>query len=482
MTHYNLFRGKMVELPTAKEKTAQIRFQTESLKQEIEKIGIREKGYMLPLMDAVDVTKEEYKLAQTFSPKLTFLGLESRSELRSANIESYFRIIKDNEYEENRVIQWIYGWPKPRLSISFWVTVLPLFFLGLLSLLIFNYLSFESAAISVAIISVIFIRIGLSQLKIARQSKKGFASYYSNRQFFSGFGITFDFLLAEIYFSKGTSQNLTIFEGAKSWHPIIYESLPEFTIRLSWISTLFFSVAALSLILWLIGPPLGMKNYDIDWAAIFIYIQKNEDTNIWEMKKIRYSSVDYSSGKMTVEELKKSRALIQNRPNLEISDFWQKLEPADKRMEWINFLFYLSLCIIGIGIMVICLFLGSDMHTFDGILSGSGIILFLFGPILITIGGFAAIAKWPNEISDKIHEKMVNGNYADYHLSDERLILFWNINDPEASLRIRTKLQDPFLEDELFTTFGDDFEQILFHTILPEISKIQQENFFRNMR
>jgi len=75
-------------------------------------------------------------------------------------------------------------------------------------------------------------------------------------------------------------------------------------------------------------------------------------------------------------------------------------------------------------------------------MSGSDFMLFLIGPILITIGGFAAFTKWSNDLSEKIDNKLGSGDYYDCALTIDRLSLFWNINDPEAALQIRTKLQD----------------------------------------
>ncbi|MHA1331724.1 MAG: hypothetical protein ACTSR2_11660, partial [Candidatus Hodarchaeales archaeon] len=71
-----------------------------------------------------------------------------------------------------------------------------------------------------------------------------------------------------------------------------------------------------------------------------------------------------------------------------------------------------------------------------------------------------------------------------YHLTENRVKIFWNLRGEEPALKVRSKLQDPFMEDEFFTTFRDDLEQIVLYSLLPkitELEKFQQQKFFERL-
>ncbi|MFX1249419.1 MAG: hypothetical protein ACFFBQ_18660, partial [Promethearchaeota archaeon] len=57
-----VLQGKLVDLKTAVEETVEEKWQTKSLKKQIEAAGLRRKGFMMPL-DAVDVTERDISLA-----------------------------------------------------------------------------------------------------------------------------------------------------------------------------------------------------------------------------------------------------------------------------------------------------------------------------------------------------------------------------------------------------------------------------------
>jgi hypothetical protein len=57
--------------------------------------------------------------------------------------------------------------------------------------------------------------------------------------------------------------------------------------------------------------------------------------------------------------------------------------------------------------------------------------------------------------------------------------MFWNLRGEEPALKVRSKMQDPFMEDEDFGTFRDDLEQIVFYSLLPRIHQLEQKEFFK---
>ena len=95
----------------------------------------------------------------------------------------------------------------------------------------------------------------------------------------------------------------------------------------------------------------------------------------------------------------------------------------------------------------------------------------------VFLGAYLAFSKWP---SDVVNKKL---DLADtkYHLTDDRLRIFWNLKGQEPALKVRSKLQDPFMDDDDFSTFRDDLEQIVFYTLLPKLTEIQQQLFFKKL-
>ncbi|MFX0208924.1 MAG: hypothetical protein ACFFDT_23270, partial [Candidatus Hodarchaeota archaeon] len=107
-------QGKLVDLREAVVETVEEKWQTESLKKQIEKAGLRRKGFMMPL-DAVDVTERDFHLVKQFMPEIQLSGIELRSERKSkAWGGSYFRVLESTEEDDLRCIQWIYIWTKQR--------------------------------------------------------------------------------------------------------------------------------------------------------------------------------------------------------------------------------------------------------------------------------------------------------------------------------------------------------------------------------
>ena len=134
--------GKIVDLQKTEKDVKDVKWQTKSMKKQIEKAGMRKKGLFLPL-DGEDVTKENIDLVKEFMPEIRLSGLELRSERKSkAWGGSYFRVIEELNNPDHRCIQHVYVWTKQRFFISFWVTVLPLFILGIIGTLIYSYLSY----------------------------------------------------------------------------------------------------------------------------------------------------------------------------------------------------------------------------------------------------------------------------------------------------------------------------------------------------
>jgi len=476
-----LLRGTLVDLKTAHEEITKepVRvWQTESLKNHIEKAGLRKKGYMMPFMDVEDVTEEEHQLAKEFFPEVKLTGLELRSERKGkAWGGSYFRILKDSENEENRVIQWIYVWTKQRFFVSFWVTVLPLFILGVIGTLIYSYLDFQNAIISVALIGSIFLLLGFSALKDAIKGLTKGKYYFSNGQLFIAFGAVFWLLLGEMYlkdkgFLRNIEENIPFIEDGEK---IIQDTiLGGHDILISRVALFYFLAATIALILLKVKlPAFTHATHDMDWAPLFIYIKKKGEE--WKLDKIRYDAFHYFADTNSSNYLNQKKALINNKkPKLEIPNFWHSFRVKTGLNNWF-FVFAGFITLLVAMFLGIITFVGDvDWKNLEQV---AGIVRFVVFPILLFLGAYLAFSKWP---SDVVNKKL---DLADtkYHLTDDRLRIFWNLRGQEPALKVRSKLQDPFMDDDDFSTFRDDLEQIVFYTLLPKLTEIEQQLFFKKL-
>ena len=210
-----LLQGKLVDLKGAEEETQEVTWQTESLKKQINKVGIRSKGLTMPL-DGKDVTKESIDLVKEFLPDIRLSGLELRSERNSkAWGGAYIRVVEETNNPNRRCIQNVFVWTKQRFFISFWVTVLPLFILGIMGTLIYSYLTFQSAVVSIILIGAIFFALGAFQLSKALRGLTKGAFNFSNQHLYVLYGLIMWSLLIEMYMTKRNDQ---IDAGARAWH------------------------------------------------------------------------------------------------------------------------------------------------------------------------------------------------------------------------------------------------------------------------
>jgi len=480
-----LLQGKLVDLKNAEEETQEVAWQTESLRKQINKVGIRSKGLTMPL-DGKDVTKESINLVKEFLPDIRLSGLELRSERNSkAWGGSYLRVVEEINNPDRRCIQHVYVWTKQKFFISFWVTVLPLFILGLMGTLIYSYLTFESAVISVILIGAIFFGLGAVQLfKALRGLTKG-AFNFSNQHLFVLYGLVMWSLLLEMFMTKPTAINTTsdIIAGAEDWHPEIpVEDLVgnfvvlEKKLRFSYVSAIFIVAGVLALYFWLREPPsFTHATHEMDWAPFFVYLHKKGSN--WELEKVKYDSFHYYAGTKTKAELKKGKALSKDgkRPRFTIPNFWHSFDPKVTRAPWLTVAFGLLIFVVA---AILAFFSFTRELGTTPIASTS--IRFVLIPLLLFFGAYLAFSKWPTNMVDK------NTDFSDpvYHITNKKLHIFWNLKGDEPPFKVRSKFQDPFMDDDHFDTFRDDLEQMMLFSILPKIRELErevQESFFRRL-
>ncbi len=456
-----LLQGKIVDLKEAEEELTvdSVKdWQTDSLRSQIKKAGLRRKGYMMPLIDAEDVTSREHQLVKDFMPEIKLTGLELRAERNSKAWGGYyFRVLK-NKNDTSRAIQHIFVWTKQRFFISFWVTVLPLFLLGIVGTLIYSYLQFREAIISIAIIGGVFILLGLSAIIEAAKGLMNGHYSFSNKQLFVIFGVGFWILIAEMYLSPvsaGTYHIVVIGEE-------VIETVLDHSLSFSWVSVTFFIAGFISLILWKWDPPaFTHATHDMDWAPFFVYLKSSKkEGKKWELDKVRYDAFHYYANTMTYDDLKTAKALNRDKmPRFTIPNFWHSFEPKSGINNWIIVLFGLLIFAIGSFVGII-----SFLSPTTPLVS---VLRFVVFPVLLFFGAYLAFSNWPANTVNK--SKM---DFADskFHLTNDRLRIFWNLKGEEPALKVRSKLQDAFMENEDFTTFRDDIEKIVLYSVLPKLA------------
>ena len=473
-----VLQGKLIDLKEAQEETKVEEWQTNSLKKQIEKAGLRKKGFTMPL-DGEDVTEKEYPLAKAFFPEIQLSGIELRGERNSkAWGGSYFRIIKDRINEDRRVIQWIYVWTKQRFFVSFWVTVLPLFVLGIIALLIYSFLDFSRAIISVIAIASVFLVVGFIQLVRSLKGLSKGAFYFSNQHLFLVFGGIFLTLLGEIYYSKGLESE-NILPGARFIHPDIpigdiVEPIIQRSLKFTWVAAIFFALTIIALILWKWEPPsFTHATHDMDWAPFFIYVHKTSKG--WELDKVRYDAFHYYAETMTLDELKRKNAVRKGSPMFEIPNFWHSFKPNTGINSWFKVILGLITVLLGLALGFIA------FRAIEGQLLASEVWRFVIIPMILFVGAYLTFSNWPTPI---VKKKKIEFSDPRYYLTENRVKIFWNLKGEEPALKVRSKLQDPFMEDEFFSTFRDDLEQIVLYSLLPkivELERAQQEDFFERL-
>ncbi len=477
-------RGRLIDLKEAEEETVQEEWQTKSLEKQIQTAGLRKKGFMMPLaVDTEEVTSDlkSLELVHEFMPKITLSGWELRGERKSkAWGGTYFRVLEDTK-EETKCIQWIFVWTKQRFFISLWMTVVPLFLLAVTGVLIYSYLNLQQAAISILLIGTIFFLLGSSQLYYAVKGMTKGAFYFNNRQLFIVYGGAFWLLLAEIYFTKGT-RGIDIYKGAEIFHKIpfgqtIIDNISQATLGktliIPWVSIFFLILGIVALVLWKWEPPsFTHATHDMDWAPFFIYVKK-EGKGEWKLDKVRYDAFHYFAETKTLDELVKEKSISKNLKHVhfEIPNFWHSFSPSGRYSHW--FIVFIGVIITIIAVLIGFIYFNPNFENLVGV----EIFRFVIFPVFLFLGAFLVFSKWPLNVMPK----KMDVNDSIYHLTENRLRIFWNMKGEEPALKVRSKIQDPFMESEWFSTFRDDLEQIVYYNILPKLRSLEQKEFFQKL-
>lgn len=463
------------ELQSKDAKKPTIQWQTKSIDKQIRKTGLRRKGYDFPLIESEDTTESEYELAKEFLPDVELSGLELKQEFKSDSWGgSYFRIIKNLEEPKERCIQWILCWTKQRYFISFWITVLPCFILGIFGMLMYSLLNFEQAVASILVVGAIFVFVGI--IKVLRVLTEGKFSF-SNTMLLAPMGMLFWTLLIELYISKRGSE---VEEGAEFFHPELGEWLPigsveqvlNDTLKFSWVAAAFIVVGIILLIMWRFQPKIGEATHPMDYAPIFVYIKKGPKR--WYLDKVRYDAFHYYAGKQSRNELKGLKSLKgRKRPRLQIPNFWHSFETREGTPNSLK-------TVIGVILIIFSLILGAVSLISaqgEGRLIAEPVVRFTIFPVLLFLGCYLAFSNWPTRVlSSKL-------DLSDpiYHLTEDKVRVLWNLKGNEPAFKVRSKLQGPFVEDEDFNSFRDDILEIIYFGLLPKIAKLEQEIFFNKL-
>ena len=453
------------------EKTAEeIKWQTESLRDTILSIGQRYTKFRVPLQDAKDITKEEAHLAKEFLPHVDLVGLELHSERRSRAWGGfYFRVLADAN-DQKRCIQYMYIWTLQKWFVSFWYSVLPPFILGILATFIFSFLAFRQALVSITIIGAIFFLTGIwnSASTLFRQKK----FYYTNAMLFILYGVIFWFLAAEMYIFKPKvefepipPEDLVPGDIPIDPHEVRF-SVQRRELRFSIIGVLFILIAVISLLILLFQPKGTAASHTMDYAPLYVYLRKSD--NGWTLDGIRYDAFHYFCDTAGSEFLEKNHYVTKDgRPRLAIDNNWHSFKLDNGKN-----IYWASIGLLGF-IFSLVLWFYSLFIAPDGTFFGQRVVRFVYFPLIAFAFAYAFFSKAPYPI---INRNKITFNDPIYHLTYDKILIFWNLASEEPALKIRQKLQNPFMLDpDYWTTFRDDLEELIWFNVFPRLEKLEQK-------
>jgi hypothetical protein len=199
----------------------------------------------------------------------------------------------------------------------------------------------------------------------------------------------------------------------------------------------------------------------LDYIPIFVWIVKDKDTGKWEFEKASWQFIRQRAVFASKEENADQYLHEGKRITLITDSGWDSLYLGSVQRTLLVRGYLVSTFIAYILLMI-------SMYT--GIFAASVeslFMTFIILPFIIVFSGMQ-VARWPLELVDYSSEDTeFNENM---YLSEKKLKVLWSLQD-NARLNLRRKLQDPFIDKELYhTTFRDGLARLL----IDEIDYMQQ--------
>ncbi|MHA1409833.1 MAG: hypothetical protein ACTSQY_05950 [Candidatus Odinarchaeia archaeon] len=421
---------------------------TKSLAKQIREIGVtKEEKWRPKKIGFRDVTQQEAELAKSFLPKVILAGLSLKSEINSDAWGGILFRIAASKDDNERCITYIYNWTKQKGTLSFWFAVAPALLLSFLALVILyttNNVLMLTTAITVGLFMIIA---GLKPYIQAIVTKRERVLLIHNETWLIFYGVIF------------------IVTIPLEWNVhIIYGGVPAMPF-------VFLAIGLLILFLRLFEEKLGLGTHEMDYEPVFVYLKREGEK--WVISKVRFDRFHYIVQTTKREELIKNNYLIKTkdgeRVQLIIDNNWHSMRLTNKDYHTLTsmalVIFYIFL---GDFIILAISFLFGSLFSVVALLIGEAAIL--VDPLVFWVSGLLYYAIHPFELELKDFDP----HHPKYHLTDRKLDVLWNLNEEEARLIMRLKIQDPFNKETLFwSTFRDDALSVLLFNVLPRLDKIE---------
>jgi hypothetical protein len=243
---------------------------------------------------------------------------------------------------------------------------------------------------------------------------------------------------------------------------------------------------ALSLIKYAEDKEWSPTGHDMDYAPIFVWIEKDPDSDwkfiraIWDTyhyrsdcwprpvprRKLHLEEEDLDSLENERMEESETRLKDGKRIRLSIDNPWRDFSPYTSGFD-ISLNTLIRISVIAVIPSIISVFAENTLLWAWSYVAIIVLMLVLFR-VTFDLTEEGILKEWQEVKGNAITEKEF---LKKHHLSQSKLEVLWNLSFEEARLKIISKFQDPFnLRPDFFNSFRDDARFLLY-----EILKLKEK-------
>ena len=445
-----------------------------------------------PLDNAFLLEQEDaFPLATQFHPEISLQGIHLKEEQESiAWGGMLYRVLvdeKDPKKANRAVIQYLYIWTKQPWFVSFWLNVVPLWILVFFSIYInsdivfynplaegatditseltavtfLSVLMLDDRVFLISVISACFIILGVLMI-ISRRS------IYIHSLFLIGFGILFSLQLVEFVYQSLPPVDVLLQTSLNVDIPFLSPETDVQT-QVLWIPFILLLLSFAFLFVFVVQPPIPYieSRHQMDYAPVYVYLTRGNKLRSWALDYVLYDKDHYFIEDIDKTDLEKKSLLDADgeKPRLIMNTSWHSMFTSRTYWSLSNKLsgVFLIIAIWFVFISIFLLLISPELSIWlVGFLQARPLIilkrfllpmLFFFLFLLITV---FQPSKFQKEELD----------HKSSYLTDDKLRILWNLHSKpfigpktdQAQLKIRTKLQQPFVprdDKQYWETFYD---------------------------
>lgn len=194
----------------------------------------------------------------------------------------------------------------------------------------------------------------------------------------------------------------------------------------------------------------------LDYIPIFVWLHRDSTDEQWKFHRAGWQ-FKYQRSLMTEKSEKIEHSLRDGRRLILITDSgWDSMYRGSVIRSLMT---KLSLLIALVSFAGFIIFIATGLFASSLVYLFSTLIIL---PFLFVVTG-QQIARWPLALLDFM--EMSQDLDKEMHLNDAKLKVLWNLPE-EARLKIRAKLQNPFIDDDLFLlTYRDSLARLVVDTL-----------------